>query len=36
MLIVFFDIRGLVQHEFAAEGQTMNAQFYCSILRRLR
>ena len=33
---MFFDIRGLVHHEFAAEGQTMNAQFYCSILRRLR
>jgi hypothetical protein len=36
MLIVFFDIRGIVQHEFAPEGQTMNAQFYYNILRRLR
>ena len=36
MLILFFDIRGIVQHEFAPEGQTVNAGFYCSVLRRLR
>jgi len=31
MLIVFFDIRVIV-----LEGQTVNAGFYCSVLRRLR
>jgi len=36
MLIVFFDIRGIVHHEFVPQGQTVNAQFYCSVLRRLR
>jgi len=36
MLIVFFDIRGIVHHEFAPEGQTVNAEFYCNVLRRLR
>jgi len=36
MLIVFFDIRGIVHHEFVPNGQTMNAEFYCNILRRLR
>ena len=33
---VFFDIRGIVHHEFLPQGQTVNAQFYCSVLRRLR
>jgi len=28
MLIVFFDIRGIVHHEFAPQGQTVNAGFY--------
>jgi transposase len=36
MLIVFFDIRGIVHHEFVLEGQTVNAEFYCNVLRRLR
>jgi len=36
MLIVFFDIRGIVHHEFVPEGQTVNAEFYCNVLRRLR
>jgi len=31
MLIVFFDIRVIVP-----EGQTVNARFYCIVLRRLR
>ena len=35
MLIVFFDIRGIVHHEFASEGQTVNAGFYCNVLRHL-
>jgi len=36
MLIVFFNIRGNVYHEFAPKGQTVNAEFYCSVLRSLR
>jgi len=36
MLILFFDIRGIVHHEFAPEDHTVNAGFYCSVLRRLR
>jgi histone-lysine N-methyltransferase SETMAR len=36
MLIMFFDIRGIVHHEFAPEGQTVYARFYCSFLHRLR
>jgi len=35
MLILFLDIRGIVHHEFAPEGQTVNAGFYFSVLRRL-
>ena len=35
MLIVFFNIRGIVHHEFAPEGQTVNAELYCSVLRCL-
>jgi hypothetical protein len=33
---LFFDIKGNVHHEFSAEGQTVNAEFYCSVLRHLR
>jgi histone-lysine N-methyltransferase SETMAR len=36
MLIVFFNIRGIVHLEFATKGQTVNAEFYCSVLHRLR
>jgi len=36
MFIVFFDIRGIVHQEFAPEGQTVNAEVYCNVLRRLR
>ena len=35
-MLVFFDIWGILHHEFAPKGHTMNAQFYCSVLRRLR
>jgi len=35
MLILFSDIRGIVHHEFAPEGQTVNAGFYSSVLRCL-
>jgi hypothetical protein len=36
MLIVFFDIRGMLHLGFAPEGRTVNAEFYCKVLRRLR
>jgi hypothetical protein len=36
MLIVFFDIQGILHLEFAPEGQTVNAEFYCTVLHRLR
>jgi len=36
MLIVFFDIRGIVHHEFVPEAQTVTAEFYCNVLRHLR
>jgi hypothetical protein len=36
MLIVFFDIRGIVHLEFAPEGQTVNTEFYYNVLCCLR
>jgi hypothetical protein len=36
MLIVFFDIRGMLHIEFAPKGRTVNAKFYCNVLHRLR
>jgi len=36
MFIVYFDIRGIVHHEFAPQGRAVNAGFYCSVLSRLR
>jgi transposase len=36
MLIVFFDIQEIVHHGFVPEGQTVNAEFYCNVLSRLR
>jgi transposase len=36
MLIVFFNIQGMVNLEFAPEGRTVNAEFYCNVLHRLR
>jgi hypothetical protein len=35
-MLVFFDIRRIVYHEFVPEGQTVNAEFYCSVLCRMR
>jgi len=32
----FFDSEGIVHHEYAPEGQTINKEFYVDILRRLR
>jgi len=36
MLIVFFDIDGVVHHEFSPPGQTVNGHFYVQVLQRLR
>ena len=34
MLIIFFDIQGIVHKEFIPPGQTVNAKFYCEVLKR--
>ena len=36
MLIIFFDIRSIIHREFLHQGQTVNKEFYCDVLRRLR
>ncbi|UYV72492.1 hypothetical protein LAZ67_9003387 [Cordylochernes scorpioides] len=36
MIIVFFDIRGIVHIEFVPQGQTVNSAFYLEVLRRLK
>jgi histone-lysine N-methyltransferase SETMAR len=36
MLIVFFDVKGIVHHEFVPPNTTVNSDFYCDVLRRLR
>jgi len=36
MLISFFDIDELVRHEFIPTGQTVNKEFYKTVLHRLR
>jgi hypothetical protein len=36
MLIAFFDINGVVHHEFLLPGQTVNGHFYVQVLQRLR
>jgi hypothetical protein len=35
-MLVFFNVRGIVRLEFVPEGQTVNTEFYCNVLRRLR
>jgi histone-lysine N-methyltransferase SETMAR len=35
MLIIFFDIEGVVHKEFVLAGQTLNSSYYCDILRQL-
>lgn len=36
MLITFFDCQGIIHKEFVPPGQTVNGQFYCQVLERLR
>ena len=36
MLICFFSQEGIIQWEFVPPGMTVNAHFYCDVLRRLR
>jgi len=36
MLIIFFDSQGIVHKEFVPPGQTVNRNFYCEVLRRMR
>ncbi|GFU48952.1 hypothetical protein TNCV_3209371 [Trichonephila clavipes] len=36
MLIVFLDVDGIVHHEYAPQGQTVNKEFYLKVMRRLR
>ena len=36
MLIAFFDVDGLVHHEYVPRGQTVNKEFYKRILQSLR
>jgi hypothetical protein len=35
MLIIFFDIKGIVQKEFVLAGQTVSSAYYCDFLLRL-
>lgn len=35
MLIIFYDSKGIVHKEFVPEGQTVNGEFYLSVLHRL-
>ena len=36
MLICFFDQEGIIHWEFVPPGMTVNADFYCDVLRKLR
>jgi hypothetical protein len=35
MLIIFFDIKGIVHKEFVLASQTVNSTYYCDVLWRL-
>jgi hypothetical protein len=35
MLIIFFDIKGIVNKESVLAGQTVNSAYYCDVLRPL-
>jgi len=34
MLIVFFDWKGIVHHEFVPRGETVNKEFYLKVMKR--
>ena len=36
MLIVSFDMEGIVHYEYVLQGQTVNQQFYLQVLKHLR
>jgi len=36
LLAFFFYSEGIVHHEYALDGQTINTEFYLEVLRRLR
>ena len=36
MLIIFFNIQGIVHKEFVPLGKTINGKFYCEVMKRLR
>jgi len=36
MLIIFFNIQGIIHKEFVPPGQTVNGKFYCEVLKWLR
>ena len=36
MLVVFFDWKGIVHHEFVPRGQMVNRELYQEVLARLR
>lgn len=36
MLVIFIDSTGIVHHEFSPSGQTVNQEYYKSVLQRLR
>jgi hypothetical protein len=33
MLIIFFDMKGIVHKAFVLSGQTVNSEYYCDVLR---
>jgi len=35
MLLAFFDSEGIVHHDYASDGQTINKEFYVEVVRRL-
>jgi glutamine synthetase len=36
MLIIFFDIKGIVKKKSVPADQTVNSSYYCDVLLRLR
>ncbi|XP_046659441.1 histone-lysine N-methyltransferase SETMAR-like [Homalodisca vitripennis] len=36
MLVVFFDVRGIIHFEFVLQGHTANTAFYLEVLKRLK